>query len=75
MYIEEVIPQTNNDINAEFASNPMHKRPQINSFKYTLEKEQVKRKYQEFVLLQKHIENKISVNSDIWSLKENSTKL
>ena len=74
MYIEEVIPQTNNDSKAEFASNPMHKRPQINSFKYTLEKEQVKRKYQEFVLLQKHIENKISVNSDIWSLKENSTK-
>ena len=74
MYIEEVLPQINNDSTAECASSPINKRPQINSFKYTLEKEQVKRKYQEFVILQKHIENKISVNSDIWSLKENSTK-
>ena len=74
MYIEEVLPQIDNDDNAEFARSPLNKHPQTNSFKYTLEKEQVKRKYQEFVILQKHIENKISVNSDIWSLKENSTK-
>ena len=74
MYIEEVLPQIDNDNNAEFARSPLNKHPQTNSFKYTLEKEQVKRKYQEFVILQKHIENKISVNSDIWSLKENSTK-
>ena len=31
-------------------------------------------KYQEFISLQKRIENKISVNSDIWSVKDGSFK-
>ena len=75
IYIEESLAHINpNQHVAELASNQVTTLPKSSSFKYTLEKEHVKRKYQEFVLLQKHIENKISVNSDVWSLKDNSLK-
>ena len=74
MYIEEMSPNINHQKDAEFAKCQVNPRPTNNSFRYTLEHESVKRKYQEFVLLQKHIENKISVNSNIWSLRENSPK-
>ena len=74
IYIEEMSPNINHQKDAESAKSQVNPRPRNNSFRYTLEHESVKRKYQEFVLLQKHIENKISVNSNIWSLRENSPK-
>ena len=75
IYIEESSPLIANDhTSAEIANSKVDTHHGRTSFSYTLVTEHVKRKYQEFISLQKRIENKISVNSDIWSVKDGSFK-
>ena len=75
IYIEESSPLIANDhTSTEIANSKIDTHHGRTSFSYTLVKEHVKRKYQEFISLQKRIENKISVNSDIWSVKDGSFK-
>ena len=52
----------------------MRTKQQSNNFEYIVERQFIKRKFHEFVQLQKGIENKISLNSDIWSLRDNTLK-
>ena len=75
IYIEESSPLMANDhTSTEIANSKVDTHHGRTSFSYALVKEHVKRKYQEFISLQKRIENKISVNSDIWSVKDGSFK-